>query len=93
MQQWLRVHGSRMNTVDELKRRLVDVWHSLQQNVIDAAINEWRSDWERALLQMDNIFKTSIVSLLRDRINYGQIKRNLLCYLQKMLFYHPVCDF
>jgi len=33
-----------MNTVDELKRRLVDVWHSLQQNVIDAAINEWRSD-------------------------------------------------
>jgi len=33
-----------MNTVDELKRRLVDVWRSLQQNVIDAAINEWRSD-------------------------------------------------
>ena len=31
-----------MNSVDELKQRLVDVWNSLQQNVIDGAINEWR---------------------------------------------------
>jgi len=31
---------SRMNSVDELKQRLADVWHSLQQNVIEAAINE-----------------------------------------------------
>jgi len=30
---------SRMNTVDELKQRLADVWHSLQQNFIDAAIS------------------------------------------------------
>jgi len=30
-----------MNSVDELKLRLIDVWNSLQQNVIDAAINEW----------------------------------------------------
>jgi len=33
-----------MNSVDELKQRLVDVRQSLQQNVIDAAINEQRSD-------------------------------------------------
>ena len=31
-----------MNSVNELKLRLIDVWNSLQQNVIDAAINEWR---------------------------------------------------
>jgi len=31
------------NSVDELQQRLVHVWHSLQQNVIDAAINEWRN--------------------------------------------------
>jgi len=33
-----------MNSVDELKQRqhFVEVWNSLQQNVIDAAINEWR---------------------------------------------------
>jgi len=29
-----------MSSVDELKQRLVEVWNSLQHNVIDAAINE-----------------------------------------------------
>jgi len=28
-----------MNSVDQLKQRLVEVWNSLQQNVTDAAIN------------------------------------------------------
>jgi len=31
-----------MNGVDELKLRLIDAWNSLQQNIIDTAINEWR---------------------------------------------------
>jgi len=29
-----------MNSVDELKLHLIDVWNSLQQNVIDTVINE-----------------------------------------------------
>jgi len=37
-----RVYECRMNSVDELKHRLVDIWNSLQRNVIDATINEWR---------------------------------------------------
>ena len=37
-----RVYECRMNSVDELKQRLGEVWNSLLQNVIDAAINEWR---------------------------------------------------
>ena len=37
-----RVYECRMNSVDELKQHLFEVWKSLQQNVIDAAINEWR---------------------------------------------------
>jgi len=28
------------DSIDELKQSLVDVWHSLQQNAIDAAVNE-----------------------------------------------------
>jgi len=28
--------------VDELKPRLIDVWHGLGQNIIDKAIDEWR---------------------------------------------------
>jgi len=31
-----------MNIVDELKQCLIEVWNSLQQNVTDASINEWR---------------------------------------------------
>jgi len=37
-----RDYECHMNSVDELKLRLIDVWNSLQQNVIDAAINDWR---------------------------------------------------
>ena len=38
-----RVYNCRMmSSVDGLKQRLLKVWNSLQQNVIDAAINEWR---------------------------------------------------
>ena len=39
-----KVHECRMISVDELKLRLIDVWNSLQQNVINAAINEWKSN-------------------------------------------------
>jgi len=37
-----KVCECRMNSVDELKPRLVEVWNSLQQNIIDAVINERR---------------------------------------------------
>jgi len=37
-----RVYECHMNSVDELKLRLTDVWNSLQQNVTDAAINDCR---------------------------------------------------
>jgi len=39
-----RVYECCMNSVDELKLRLVEVWNSLQQNVIDAAFNGWRQE-------------------------------------------------
>jgi len=41
-----------MNSVYELKLRLIDVWNSLQQNVIDAAINDWRKQL-RACMRAD----------------------------------------
>jgi len=31
-----------VHDVDELKPRLIDVWHGLGQNIIDNAIDEWR---------------------------------------------------
>jgi len=62
-----------MNSVDELKLRLIDVWNSLQQNVIDAAINEWRKQ-PRACAHAD---WQHFEHLLRARVtskSYGQIE-------------------
>jgi len=62
-----------MNSVNELKLRLTDVWNSLQQNVIDAAINEWRKRL-RACVRADG---QHFEHLLRARVtnkSYGQIK-------------------
>jgi len=51
-----RVHECRMNNVDELKLRLIDVWNSLQQNAIDAAINEWRKQLKACVDNILNIY-------------------------------------
>jgi len=62
-----------MNSVNELKQRLIEVWNSLQQNVIDAAINEWRKRL-RACVRADG---QHFEHLLRARVtnkSYGQIK-------------------
>ena len=29
--------------VDELKKRLVEIWIGLEQNITDTAVNEWRN--------------------------------------------------
>ena len=46
-----------VSSVAELKQHLTDVWHCLQQNVIEAAINE-RTMPLRACMHMDNILDT-----------------------------------
>ena len=37
-----RVYQSRVHNTEELKRRLLQVWHNIDQNIIDNAIDEWR---------------------------------------------------
>jgi len=39
-----RVYECRMNSVDELKLRLIDVWNSLQQNVVERPSTSGKSD-------------------------------------------------
>jgi len=34
-----RVYESRINSIDELKQRLHDVWHDVQQHIIDLAVS------------------------------------------------------
>jgi len=70
-----RVYECHMNSVDELNQRLNEVWNSLQQNVIDAAINEWRKQPRAcACMHADG---RHFEQLLRARMTnkcYGQIK-------------------
>ena len=37
-----RVYQSRVHSIDELKQRLLHVWHGMDQSIIDSAVDEWR---------------------------------------------------
>ena len=37
-----RVYQSHVHDVDQLKQCLLDVWHGMEQSVVDSAIDEWR---------------------------------------------------
>ena len=37
-----RVYHRQIHSVDELKRRLIDVWCGLQRSIFDEAIDQWR---------------------------------------------------
>jgi len=62
-----------MNSVDELKQRLTEAWNSLQQNGIDAAINEWRK-WLRACVHADGQHFEHLLSARVTDKSYGQTK-------------------
>jgi len=37
-----RVYQSRVHSIDDLKQRLLHVWHGMDQSIIDTAVDEWR---------------------------------------------------
>jgi len=65
-----RVYERRMNSVDELKQRLAEVWNSLQQNVIDGGHQRMEKATESLLCGDGQHFE----HLLRARVtdtSYG----------------------
>jgi len=61
----------RMNSIDELKLRLIDVWNSLQQNVIDAAINDWRKQLRACVHADGQLFEHLLPARVTNK-SYGQ---------------------
>jgi len=61
-----------MNSVDELKLRLTDVWNSLQQDVIEAAINDCRKQL-RTCVHADGHFGHLLRVHMTNK-SYAQIK-------------------
>jgi len=67
-----RVYECHMNSVNELKQSLAEVWNSLQQNVIDVAM-EWRKQL-RACVRADGQHFEHLLSAHVTDKSYGQIK-------------------
>jgi len=68
-----RVYECHMNSADQLKLCLIDVWNSLQQNVIDTAINEWRKRL-RVCVHADGQHFEHLLRAHVTNKSYGQIK-------------------
>jgi len=68
-----RVYECCMNSVDELKQRLIDAWNSLQQNVIVAAINDWREQLRACVRADGQHFEHSLRARMTNN-SYRQIK-------------------
>ena len=79
-----------MNSVDELKLRLIDVWNSLQQNIIDAAINAWRKQLRACVHEDGQHFEHLLRARVTDNLSYGEIQYK---FLKKTLLYCWTCDF
>jgi len=68
-----RVYECRMNNVNELKLRIIDVWNRLQQNITDAAINDWRKQL-RACVFADGQHFGHLRRACVTKKSYGQTK-------------------
>ena len=67
------MYECRMNSVDELKLHLIDVWNSLQQNIIDAAINNCRKPLRACVHEDGQHFEHLLRANVTNK-SYGQIK-------------------
>ena len=76
----------------ELKQRLTDVWHGLQQNVIDSTVNEWgQRATENVCACTGTTFWTLITmsmtdtNLDRKNLNVNEMLFNFVYSPKKML--------
>jgi len=75
-----------VHDVDELKQRLIDVWHGFEQSVINDAGDKWR----KRLCVKERNFRTFNLTpysahaiFLIIFVTFVTIKQELLCYVQQ----------
>ena len=81
--------GSANYDVDELKQRLIDVWHCFEQSVIDDAVDEGRNRIGACIRAKRKFWAFNIapynayVVLCMLFVNSVNTKQVLLCYMQQ----------
>jgi len=79
---WLKVTQShwkwyhRQIRVDELKRRLIDVWCSLEQSIFDETIDQWRGRHRTCVRAKGGHFE---YSLWTDNVDFVHMTFNVTC--------------
>ena len=88
VQQW--VCQSRMHNIDELKQRLLHVWHGIDQTIIHSAIDEWRGRLRARVRAKDGHFEQLLwlySAIIRDVsvfVKRDTIFRLLFCKLPQI---------
>jgi len=65
-----RVYEKRVNDVDELCQRLLSVWQSIGQNVIDEAIDQWRARLTACVRARTTMQIMSLIINSREFLHY-----------------------
>ena len=65
-----------LHNIDELKQRLVHVWHGMDQTVIDSAIDEWRGRLRACVRAKGGHFEQMLWHLLR-RLSFSSVTINV----------------
>ena len=71
--------------MDELKRRLIDIWCSLEQSIFDEAIDQWRGRLLACVHAKGGHFE---YSLWTDNVDFLHI-----CYIQCVLFDYYIFNY
>ena len=69
-----RFYHRQIHSVDELERRFIDIWCSLEQSIFDETINQWRGRHRARVHAKGGQFE---YSLWTDNVDFVHI-----CYLQ-----------
>jgi len=54
-----RVYHRQIQSMDEFKRRFIDVWCGLEQSIFDEVIDQWQEDIERVSVLKEDISSTA----------------------------------